>query len=202
MHKHTRPLLHLAQALLLLVMTLFPALAGAETNLDVQLLPEGFLVDDTWGYVGHTLSGVTFAIPEESVHYPLRASDKQAGILMLYGNGDYMLQLRVFEPEVRTYAKLKRDTGREPTADWHTEIRDDTEFLFYRNTKPGAQSELYGIATVGLDGKLYKISIFTGSTERFDDDAPVWRIAEVVAATARVRDFASWGVDTWLEEPD
>ena len=77
---------------------------------------------------------------------------------------------------------------------WENGGSPDLEILTYRNTAPGPSSELYGIAMTGLDGKLYKISIFTGADEAFGEDAPVWEIAERIAASARHQDFSEWGL--------
>ena len=87
--------------------------------------------------------------------------------IFVAANEDYTLQLRCFEPEVMTYKDLKKQMKKEITAEVHTEERYGKEVLFYRNKYPTEVSELYGIGLEGLDGKLYKISIFTGEKEEY-----------------------------------
>jgi hypothetical protein len=61
--------------------------------------------------------------------------------------------------------------------------------------EPNKDSELYGIALTGLDDLFYKISLFTGENGAFDEDAKVWKIAEVLASTVRQRDFSEWKLE-------
>ena len=138
------------------------ACASAELNLDVTFDENGFISDvEDWYYFGYTYGGVTFVVPTDSYSYPLDDAQKEAGIILVTGNADYTLQLRSFEPEVMTYKDLKQQIKKEITAEVHTEEREGKEVLFYRNKYPTEVSELYGIGLEGLDGKLYKISIFT-----------------------------------------
>ena len=90
---------------------------------------------------------------------------------------------------------VKEMIEQERTAEISTRMDGDSEILLYRNTKPSASSELYGIALTGLDGLFYKISIFTGADEAFGDDAPVWSIAEAIGQTVMHQDFSEWGVE-------
>ena len=133
-------------------------------------------------------------VPTDSYSYPLDDAQKEAGIILVTGNADYTLQLRSFEPEVMTYKDLKQQMKKEITAEVHTEEREGKEVLFYRNKYPTEVSELYGIGLEGLDGKLYKISIFTGEKEEYKKDAVVWKIADIIAKSARNRDFSQWGI--------
>ena len=80
-------------------------------------------------------------------------------------------------------------------ADCATRAVEEAEVFTYRNPVPSAYAELYGIALTGLDGRLYKISIFTGDSGRFDGDAPVWKIAGVIARTVRIQDFSEWSAN-------
>ncbi len=112
---------------------------------------------------------------------------------------DFTIQMRVFQPEELSYDDFKAIIEQESTAEVSTRTDNDSEILLYRNTRPNAYSELYGIAITGLDGLLYKISIFTGVDEVFGADAPVWAISETVAQTVRHQDFSEWGIG---DEPD
>ena len=183
----------IALMLMLAVLTI-QVCAAAEINLDVTFDENGFISDsESWQYFGYTYGGVTFVVPADSYTYPLNDEDKEAGIILLAANEDYTLQLRCFEPEVMTYKDLKQQMKNEITAEVRTEERYGKELLFYRNKYPTEVSELYGIGLEGLDGKLYKISIFTGEKEEYQKDALVWKIADIIAKSARNRDFSEWG---------
>ena len=153
------------------------------------LTPEG------WKYIGYTYGGVTFAVPPDYENFGVNEDYKAAGYVLIGGSRDFTLVLRQFQPDQRDYASFKAIITGEKTAECR--VRDDngSEILTYRNTAPGKDSELYGIALTGLDGLFYKISIFTGDSERFDEDAPVWKIAEVIARSVRIQDFSEWGVN-------
>lgn len=153
------------------------------------------LSDDGWRYIGYTYGGVTFAVPADYTSYGLTALQKANGYLIVGGNRDFTLQLRVFEPEVMTYDAFKAIISEEKTAEVSTRMYGETEILTFRNTIPSEVSELYGIVLTGLDGRFYKISIFTGDDELFGEDAPVWEIARVVGETTRIQDFTEWGIE-------
>lgn len=181
--KHTRKWLTLLLALLVGCGAMG---AGAE---------EGFLtVDQGWKYTGYTPGGVTFAIPLDFESYDTSLFDRMAGILILGGNADFTLQLRQFSPDTMTYAEFAARIQAEPTARWGTRMDGGSEILWYRNTAATANSELFGIALTGLDGMLYKISIFTGDGEDYSPDARVWALAETIAQTVRHQDFAEWSI--------
>ena len=181
--------------MLVLTVLMLQVCASAELNLDVTFDENGFISDvEDWYYFGYTYGGVTFVVPTDSYSYPLDDAQKEAGIILVTGNADYTLQLRSFEPEVMTYKDLKQQIKKEITAEVHTEEREGKEVLFYRNKYPTEVSELYGIGLEGLDGKLYKISIFTGEKEEYKKDAVVWKIADIIAKSARNRDFSQWGI--------
>ena len=180
---------------LVLTVLMLQVCASAELNLDVTFDENGFISDvEDWYYFGYTYGGVTFVVPTDSYSYPLDDAQKEAGIILVTGNADYTLQLRSFEPEVMTYKDLKQQMKKEITAEVHTEEREGKEVLFYRNKYPTEVSELYGIGLEGLDGKLYKISIFTGEKEEYKKDAVVWKIADIIAKSARNRDFSQWRI--------
>lgn len=158
------------------------------------------LEEDGWSYVGYTYGGVTFAVPGDYVNFGLTAMQKANGIVLVGGNRDFTLQLRGFAPEVMTYDTFKALIAAEKTAEVTIRTDGETEILLYRNTAPTAVSELYGIVLTGLDGRMYKISVFTGDDELFGEDAPVWEIARVVGETARIQDFTEWGIENEPEE--
>ena len=184
----------------LLISVLIPAASLGETNLDVRADPDTFLQDETWMYTGYTYGGITFAIPKDSCSYELSEKDRTAGLVLLIGNNDYCLQIRKFDPEVLTYEQFKEIIQAEPTADVHIETRNGREALIYRNTAPNAYGELFGMAMTGMDGNTYKVSIFTGESEEYEEDAPVWKIAEIIGKTFTFRDFSEWGIPTTPDE--
>ena len=152
--------------------------------------------NDGWQYAGYVYGGITFAIPGDYMDFGVSDADAARGCIMIGGNEKFTLQLRCFDPAAIDYAYFKAIIQQEPSSDWSVRTDGDLEILTYRNTAPGPSSELYGIAMTGLDGKLYKISIFTGADEAFGEDAPVWEIAERIAESARHQDFSEWGLES------
>ena len=163
-------------------------LSGACAEDWTALTPEG------WQYIGYTYGGVTFAVPPDYENFGVNEDYKAAGYVLIGGSRDFTLALRQFRPDQRDYASFKEIITGEKTADCR--VRDDngSEILTYRNTAPGKDSELYGIALTGLDGLFYKISIFSGADEDVSDTAPVWEIAENIGKTIRRQDFSEWGI--------
>ncbi|MBE5787402.1 MAG: hypothetical protein E7324_07680 [Clostridiales bacterium] len=152
---------------------------------------EAKLLPDEWMYVGYTNGGVTFPIPENLEIAQLTAQEQAAGIILVGYHWDITLQLRVFSPEVMTWEDFKTTIEAEATADVQF-LGADGSILYYRNTAPSASSELAGIALTGLDGRLYKISVFTGMMEDFSPEAKVWEMAELIAAHTSQMDFSQW----------
>jgi len=153
------------------------------------------LAEDGWTYIGYTYAGITFAVPKDYYSFELTEDDVEDGFVLIGGNDDFTLQMRVFQSEDVDYDTFKAMIERERTAEISTRMDGDSEILAYRNTRPNAYSELYGIALAGLDGLLYKISIFTGVDEKYGQDAPVWGIAETIAQSTRHQDFSEWGIE-------
>lgn len=170
----------------LLIMCL-PALS--ETDMPGQPNPEG------WQYVGYMPAGVTFLIPEDSVSLRLTAQEEAAGVLLLVMNDDYTLQLRRYTPEQMNMTAFRAMLDRTPSAQVEIREVDGVEIILYRNGRPTGVSELYGIALVGADGCLYKISIFTGLDEDCSEDAPVWAIAEQIGQSITLVDYSTWPVE-------
>ena len=152
------------------------------------LTPEG------WKYIGYTYGGVTFAIPPEYENFGVSEEYAAAGYVLIGGSRQFTLALRRFQPNEMDYETFKSVITGEKTAECRFREDAGSEILTYRNTRPGASSELYGIALTGLDGLFYKISIFSGADEDVSDTAPVWQIAENIAKTTRHQDFSQWGV--------
>ena len=162
----------LSMLLMLVLFMLCPLYAIAESVAPL-------LAEDGWSYIGYSYGGITFAVPADFVNYDLSASDTANGYILIGGNDEFVLQMRVFQADELTYVR----------------VDGDSEILTYRNTQPSASNELYGIAMTGLDGLFYKISIFTGTDEAYGEDAPVWQIAETVGQTARHQDFSDWDIE-------
>ena len=161
---------------------------------------EPLYAEDGWSYFGYSFGGITYAIPNDYEEWPPSAEEKAAGIITIGGNRDFTIQLRCFPPEAITYDGFVELVKNEPTAELSTRTVGDAEIIYYRNTSPSEYSELYGIALTGLDGMLYKISIFTGMDGTFGDDASVWEIAETIASTVRQQDFSDWPTQGAPEE--
>ena len=188
------------KALFAIAICLIAALACtavAETNLNPAFMGEDpeMVVDETWVYAGWLEGGITWAIPRDSEQWELNDEDAARGVVYFVSDQDYSLQLRAYEPEAMTFGAFRDRMTAAGAADRATRTVGETEVFSYRNPAPSAYAELYGIAVTGLDGRLYKISIFTGDSERFDEDAPVWKIAEVIARSVRIQDFSEWGVN-------
>ena len=178
----------LSMLLMLVLFMLCPLYAIAES--DAPLLAE-----DGWSYIGYSYGGITFAVPADFVNYDLSASDTVNGYILIGGNDEFVLQMRVFQADELTYDEFKTMVEKTPSAESSVRADGDSEILTYRNTQPSASNELYGIAMTGLDGLFYKISIFTGTDEAYGEDAPVWQIAETVGQTARRQDFSDWDIE-------
>lgn len=156
---------------------------------------EPMKADDSWGYIGYLYGGITFAVPGDYTSFGVSEADAARGCVIIGGNERFTLQVRGFDPDMMKYGDFKAVIQQEASADWSVRMDGDLEILTYRNTRPSAASELYGIVMTGLDGRLYKISIFTGADEAFGEDAPVWEIAEKIGKTARHQDFSEWGLE-------
>jgi hypothetical protein len=168
--------------LLILCMLLSPCLAE-----NMEETPEG------WIYMGYTYGGITFLVPDDMETLELTLQEQEAGIILVGYTEDFTLQLRCITPETFTWNDLQDMLLNEPTAEVAL-IGEEKNVLYYINTAPTADSELVGIALNGLDGNMYKISIFTGFYEDYRSDAPVWEIAQTIAASTRQMDFSQWSV--------
>ena len=146
---------------------------------------------EDWFFIGYTYGGVTFPVPRDTQFYELTPQEQAMGIIVLCFNDDYMLQLRGFAPEALTWESYREKVLAEETA-LVSYLDEKESILCVQNTAPDANTELVGIALNGLDGNLYKVSIFTGADEDFSPDAAVWEIAQTVAAYTSQMDFSTW----------
>lgn len=170
-------------ALVLLVLLCAGAMAeGVSPN------PEG------WSYVGYTHGGITFLVPEDMELWQLTDEEEAAGFVLMGGSDDFTLQLRCFTPDVMPLADFRERILAEPTSEVSF-TGENGSILCYRNTRPTSQSELYGIVLEGLDGNMYKISIFTGVDGDCSPGAKVWEIARVIGESAATMDFSDWPIE-------
>ena len=167
---------------LLLILCLLSSPCLAES---IEETPEG------WLYLGYTHGGITFLVPDNMETLELTPQEEAAGIILVGYNEDFTLQLRCFTPEALTWDAFQEIILDEPSAnvEW---LGEEKNILCYTNTVPNANSELVGIALNGLDGSMYKISIFTGFSEDYSADAPVWEIARTIATSTSQMDFSQW----------
>ena len=167
---------------LMLLLALMAAPCFAQ---EIVETPEG------WVYLGYAPGGVSFLVPDDLESQPLSDKQQEAGVIVVSSNMDCTLTLRCFPPEFLTWEDLLAMVQQEPNVE--VTLRGEAEnILCYRNTVPTANVELYGIALTGLDGNLYKLSIFTGVDGDFSEDAPVWDIAEFIAQNSSQVDFSQW----------
>lgn len=173
-------------AILMLLCLLMPAYAELPDGLELN--PEG------WFWTGIVEGGFSFLLPNDTYSWELTDVQQAAGILLVAGNDDFTLQVRRFEPEQLTLDQMAEILENEPTADTEILDMDGSTVIRYRNTGASATSELYGVVFNGMDGKLYKISFFTGVDEDFSPEAPVWEIAAYIADSLMVVDFSDWPI--------
>mgnify|MGYP006999443435 CR=1 FL=1 len=128
---------------MLVLFMLCPLYAIAES--DAPLLAE-----DGWSYIGYSYGGITFAVPADFVNYDLSASDTANGYILIGGNDEFVLQMRVFQADELTYDEFKAMVEKTPSAESSVRVDGDSEILTYRNTQPSASNELYGIAMTGF----------------------------------------------------
>ncbi|MBR4081462.1 MAG: hypothetical protein IKK21_06735 [Clostridia bacterium] len=165
---------------LFLILSIAPCCADT-----IAPLPEG------WMYAGYTYGGITFPVPADVVPYELSDQEQAMGIVLVCYNADFMLQLRRFTPNELSWEQYRDLMLGTSTA----QVRysgDDQRVLCVTNTMPSPDSELVGIALNGLDGNLYKISIFTGFDGDCSPNAVVWDIAQIIADYTSQMDFADW----------
>ena len=171
--------------LIVLMFCLLGTLCLAE---DVELMPED------WAFLGYTYGGITFPVPQDVEFYELTSQEQAMGIIVICYNDDFTLQLREFDPSQMTLDEFEKKMLDEPTAEvsfWG----ENQNVMYVRNTAPTGDSELVSIALNGLDGNLYKISIFTGYDEDYSPDASVWEIAQTVANSTSQMDFSQWPLE-------
>ncbi|MBE5780093.1 MAG: hypothetical protein E7331_12295 [Clostridiales bacterium] len=165
---------------LLLCLQVFPCFAES-----IESLPED------WYFVGYTYGGITFPVPDDVEFFELSEQDKANGIILVCFNQDFTLQLRQFAPSDITWDEFTEIMAGESSADV-SYLDEAKSILHVKNTSPTANSELVSISMNGLDGNMYKISIFTGMDEDCSAGARVWECAQTVSAYTRYMDFSDW----------
>ena len=174
--------------LLVAALLLLALLPGALTEGELRPAPEG------WVNIGWIEGGISLAVPDDFEQSYILPEYADMGIVILGGDADFMLQLRRFAPETLNYAEFLAMVEAQPGAEVSVRMDGEVEIAEYRNTTPDSDSELYGVILTGLDGCLYKVSVFTGDDGAFADDAPVWTIAETLGASVHLVDFSGWGI--------
>ena len=134
-------------------------------------------------------------MPDDIQFWDLYPYETEMGILFLGGSADYTIQLRRYLPEEFSIEEFKELLLNDPASDVTETERDGVSILSYRNMSPSADSQLFGILLEGLDGNIYKISIFTGESEDFSPEARVWEIAQTIADNVSIMDFSAWPVE-------
>ena len=168
--------------LMLLLALLLAVLPAAAEEIEIQ--PEGY------SYCGYMPGGITFLMPKDMVSYELYEEEKLAGILSYAESLNCSIQLRRFEPDVMTMQQFQQLVQKAPNTQWEVSEERGTPVLCYRNLAANDSTELVGVVITGTDGCMYKVSIFTGWDGNFAEDAPVWKIAQVVADSLRHEDFS------------
>lgn len=165
---------------LILCFLAFPCFAE-----NMESLPED------WFFIGYSYGGITFPVPDDTEFYELSEQDQENGFILLCYNQDFTLQLRCFISDEITFDEFKAIMLGESTAE--VSYLDEAETILYvKNIHPTADSELVGISMNGLDGNMYKISIFTGMDEDCSTGAKVWEIANTISAFTSYMDFSDW----------
>jgi len=174
----------IAFALLLMLL----AAASAEDFVPAEL-PDG------WHFAGWIEGGLSFGVPVDTEIWKCEGEELAQGYIFFGMNDEYTIQLRAYQPWEMTYEDFKAMVENEPSAEVTLRQSGDTEILIYKNTAPGENTELVGIMAEGLDGKLYKLSIFTGTEGDFSAEAPVWEIADVIAGSFSIIDYSQLGIE-------
>lgn len=162
--------------LLILLLTLLlcvPAMAES-------VLPEAADATD-WALVGYSPAGLTFSVPWDTQSFALTDEEKEAGFRFLGMSADYTIQMRQYSPDEMNLDIFANMMGIFSGSEGERITVNEVEMLIYRNVNPSTETELCGIAFTGLDGCMYRLSFFTGTSGDFSDAAPVWAIAHAVA---------------------
>ena len=171
--------------LLLSLLLIVPAMAETVLPETESLLPEAADTTD-WAMVGYSPAGLTFLVPADTQSFTLTDAEKEAGYRFLGMNADYTIQMEQYTKDVMTLDVFSSMIGIFSGAEGEMITINDVEILIYRNPTPSTETELCGIALMGLDGCMYRFSFFTGTSGDFSDDAPVWAIARAVAESMKL----------------
>lgn len=152
------------------------------------VIPEG------WRPVWNKSGGVIFAVPADVFTWGLEPQEVEEGLMWRGSNADITVQLRVYKEDELTY-----DDFRAMLDEYEYEVSSvrnvsGAEVTIYTNPEPGANMQLCGAVLTGLDGRLYKISVFSGDNDDFSDDAAVWELSGMFMDTIHLRKFFGWDI--------
>lgn len=157
-----------------------------EETPDAPKIPEG------WKRIWNEEGGILFAVPANVVSWELDGED--ADVLWRGSNQDITVQLRAYAAEELTYEEFVGLLDEYEYAVTDVRSVDGTEITIYNNPEPAANMQLSGAVLNGTDGRLYKLSVFSGDSDDFAEDAAVWELSEMLMQTVQVRKFFGWNV--------
>ena len=169
-------------SLLLAALLLFAMPAWAERE---------YLVDENWTYVGNAEAGITFPVPKDYESVELGEAEKAAGYVLFGGDAYFMAQMQRYTPDVVTYEQFKDVMVNEGGVNGATRMDEDYEVFVFTHPDPVAGQELAGVITEGLDGSVYRLSIFAGPSGAADDTQAM-QIAQVIGIYLVHMDFSEW----------
>jgi len=149
-------------------------------------------IPDGWKNIWNEDSGIIFAVPADVVSWTL--SEEDPGILWRGSNLDITVQLRAYEPDDLTYEDFVAMLGEYEYAVTDVRNIDSTEITVYNNPESAANMQLCGAVLNGTDGRLYKLSVFSGDGDDFSEEAPVWQLADTLMQSVHVRKFFGWNI--------
>lgn len=149
------------------------------------------LKPDEYHFANFIEGGINFLVPDDFTTFPLYETEKAAGYLFFGGNEHFTMSMRRYTPEEMTLPEftliLINDSGTEVTL----QENNGAPVVIYYNLNPQPNLQLCGAALVGLDGMMYKISIFTGDHNDISEEAPVWEISQIILNSVCLVDFSS-----------
>lgn len=147
---------------------------------------------DGWKNIWNEEGGIIFSVPGNVISWTL--SDEDAAILWRGSSQDITVQLRAYEADELTYEEFIAMLGEYEYAVTDVRSIDGTEITVYNNPEPAANMQLSGAVLNGVDGRLYKLSVFSGDSDDFSEDAAVWELADTVMQSVHVRRFFGWNI--------
>lgn len=151
---------------------------------------EWTMAPDGWVNMAYVYGGIDFIVPEDFETWELYQSEMEMGYILMGANPDFTLQIRGFTPEQITVEAFQEMLEGIPDAEMSLKETETGKILYYQNTAPTSDSELFGIVMDGIDGNIYKISIFTGEDGDCSKEAKVWSIAQAISQSVNIKDFS------------